>query len=252
MRSNLVHNELDKQRNKLFKSAKNEISNNQLERSRTKSTTFNNVENNKTKSNFSESVKTVKILPAEAKHQSNQNITNKKQSSVAAVCQQTTPRLDQQYEPIQTTNLCFFNEKINEKQILDTFCLDENILKDILLNTNIESDSNLNKQMTSIGDKINLSIFQLENPVPVLPKMNDFSIGLDTKEADLSNDLDFDALDQIMNDLIAINSMNDETNSNHSYTSQRSLENNFINDFDFVNEVLVQRQDPMIGNRVYI
>lgn len=106
--------------------------------------------------------------------------------------------------------------------------------------------------MTSIGDKINLSIFQLENPVPVLPKMNDFSIGLDTKEADLSNDLDFDALDQIMNDLIAINSMNDETNSNHSYTSQRSLENNFINDFDFVNEVLVQRQDPMIGNRVYI
>lgn len=252
MRSNLVHNELDKQRNKLFKSAKNEISSNQLERSRTKSTTFNNVENNKTKSNFSESVKTVKILPAEAKQQSNQNITNKKQSSVGAVCQQTTSRLDQQNEPIQATNLCFFNEKINEKQILDTFCLDENILKDILLNTNIESDSNLNKQMTSIGDKINLSIFQLENPVPVLPNMNDFSIEFDTKEADLSNDLDFDALDQIMNDLIAINSMNDETNSNHSYTSQRSLENNFINDFDFVNEVLVQRKDPMIGNRVYI
>ncbi len=147
---------------------------------------------------------------------------------------------------MQINNACFIDDQINEKKFLDEF-----FNKDLLY----ESDNNNNNinlsNVTSIDDKIGFQIYQLENSIKNdydLPKIQDISSNLVDE-----NDLDFDTLNQIMNECIHTLWDEKEIEDIDSSSSQNSFtDNSFVNDFDIESNVLVQRiNDPMISNGLF-
>lgn len=114
---------------------------------------------------------------------------------------------------MQTNDICFINDEFNEKQALDnSFCFDEELL-DELLKTNIESDNN--KCSTLISDKINYSIIKLENAV------KSDSNELKQNDLNFSSDLDYESINQIMNEFF---SQSFEINDCLDFTSQKTTE----------------------------
>lgn len=281
MRSNIVHSELDHQRNKHSKSEKNQskvsiptttATSNQLRLlpARAKTTASNHDENNKAKSNLAESSQAVKILPAARRYSviGENNCINKMQSGAQVVSQSDATRFEKQSERLQANDICFINDELNEKQTaLDTttttttpttssFYFDEDLL-DELLKTNIKESDN-NKYPTSINDKIDYSILKLENSFKSDSLLNLNKV-YDHNGLDLAGELDYDSINQIMNEFFSksldlstneceLDYINAETNNNSNCTSLLLNQKNDLVDFDLNTDVLVQKFDPMIGN----
>jgi hypothetical protein len=147
---------------------------------------------------------------------------------------------------LQTNNACFIDDQANEKKFLDEF-----FNKDLLY----ESDNNNNNinlsNVTSIDDKIGFQIYQLENSIK-----NDYDLPYQIQDISSNlvdeNDLDFDTLNQIMNECIHTLWDEKEIEDIDGSSSQKSFtDNSFVNDFDIESNVLVQRIDPMISNGLF-
>lgn len=148
---------------------------------------------------------------------------------------------------MQANNICVFNDEINEKKILEnSFGLDEIFFEQILK----ESDSNdsTNKAMTSICDKIDFSIFQLENSIKSVSEQIPIA-----HEYSADEDLDFDTLNQIMSQFVNQFENMCEEEKNYETTNMPSYSSQLSDEFDMeINNVLVQRLDPMInGNGIF-
>lgn len=148
---------------------------------------------------------------------------------------------------MQTNDICFINDEFNEKQALDnSFCFDEQLLDEILKANITESDNN--KCLTSISDKISYSILKLENSV----KSDSLALPKDLEEhhgIDLSSELDYESINQIMSDFFS-NSF-DINNSDYYENNFASQKTTNLIDFDLNSDVLVQKIDPMISNGLF-
>ena len=246
MRSNLVHHELAPQGNQFIKSEiRKEITIPAVEqglRTRFNSSEVNSNENNKTQVNITQLGKIVEVLSTESTQlNSISNSAHQKQSHFKTRLEQVpSPKYNVEFEHLQTDDICFFNDEINEKKILDnSFGLDESFFEQILKES--DSNENTNIAMTSIGDKIDFSIFKLENSVKNVAEQIPIA-----NECSTDEDLDLDMLSQIMSQFV--NQFETENSCEiadfkSNYSSQ--LSEDFC--MGISNNVLVQRLDPMIN-----
>lgn len=148
---------------------------------------------------------------------------------------------------MQTNNACFIDDQTNEKKFLDEF-----FNKDLLYESDNNNNNNINlSNVTSIDDKIGFQIYQLENSIK-----NDYDLPYQIQDISSNlvdeNDLDFDTLNQIMNECIHTLWDEKEIEDIDGSSSQKSFtDNSFVNDFDIESNVLVQRIDPMISNGLF-